>query len=320
MSAGTDRPAGRDAARRNGVAAALRSAWQWPAFYASLFVLGSVLLGWSLLAFCIRHLVPKARGRRIGRRFVSRLYRTCFAVTDRLGLLKVDATALDVIDPAEAMIIAPNHPSVLDALILISRLEALGCIMKASVLDNLLLGAGARLAGYIRNDGPKRMLRLSAADLKAGGQLIIFPEGTRTLVAPVNEFKCGFAAIARMARVPIQTVIIETDTPYTSKGWPVLRKPARLPMHFRVRLGERFMVNQEVDRFVDGLRRYFVAELAGAELGALWPGSGDAAGDRAANPRAPVDESSSPCPLAGSSIGIEPTQAAFLGGGRGLHR
>ena len=29
--------------------------------------------------------------------------------------------------------------------------------MKASVLDNVLLGAGAKLAGYIRNDGPKRM-------------------------------------------------------------------------------------------------------------------------------------------------------------------
>ena len=157
MSAAPERP-GPDATRSGGVPAVLRALWQWPAFYGSLFALGFVQLVWSAMAFTIRHLVPEARGKVIGRRFVSRLYRTCFAVTGRLGLLKVDATALDAIDPTEGMIFAPNHPSVLDALILISRLEALGCIMKASVQDNLLLGAGARLAGYIRNDGPKRML------------------------------------------------------------------------------------------------------------------------------------------------------------------
>ncbi len=242
----------------------------YPAFYLTLLVLGVVQLCWSVIAFAIRHSVCEATGTRIGRSFVSRLYRYCFRLTGWIGLLKVDATALDAIDPNEAMIIAPNHPSVLDALILISRLEKLNCIMKASVLDNLLLGAGARLAGYIRNDGPKRMLRLSSMDLKQGGQLIIFPEGTRTVAAPVNEFKCGFAAMARIAGVPIQTVIIETDTPYLSKGWSILRKPKHLPMRFRVRLGERFEVDQDVNAFVDGLHGYFARELADVQLGELW--------------------------------------------------
>ena len=184
--------------------------------------------------------------------------------------MHVDATALDAIDPREGMVIAPNHPSVIDALILISRLEKLNCIMKASVLDNVFLGAGARLAGYIRNDGAKRLLRLSAADLKRGGQLIIFPEGTRTLAAPVNPFKCGFAAMARMASVPIQTVIIETDTPFLSKGWSILRPPPRFPMTFHARLGQRFEVDGRVDSFVADLQRYFATELVGAQLGDLW--------------------------------------------------
>jgi len=250
--------------------ALLRNCYAVPAFYLTLLTLGIVQLCWSVIAFAIRHAVSEATGLRIGRLFVSRLYRSCFRVTGVLGLLRVDASALDAIDPNEALIIAPNHPSVLDALILISRLEKLNCIMKASVLDNVLLGAGARLAGYIRNDGPKRMLRLSALDLKQGGQLIIFPEGTRTIAAPVNAFKCGFAAMARIAGVPIQTVFIETDTPYLSKGWSILKKPKRLPMTFRVRLGERFEVDQDVNGSVDAMHRYFVAELAGAQLGELW--------------------------------------------------
>ncbi|MGI9026972.1 MAG: lysophospholipid acyltransferase family protein [Burkholderiaceae bacterium] len=247
----------------------LRIPYDWFAFYLSLLLLGSIQLAWAFIAFVIRQLVTHARGRVIGRRFISGLYRNFFRWTEALGILVVDARALDAIDQRQPMIIAPNHPSVLDALILISRLDNLNCIMKASVLDNILLGAGARLAAYIRNDAPKSMLRLAAADLKQGGQVIIFPEGTRTVAAPVNDFKFGFAAIAKSAGVPVQTVIIETDTPFLAKGWPVLKKPARFPMKFRVRLGESFEVGEDVNAFVQDLRGYFVHELAGAELGDL---------------------------------------------------
>ena len=294
-----------------GLVKGLCALYQWPTFYVLLVVLGVVQLCWSVIAFLIRHAVSEAVGRRIGRWFVSRLYRYCFRLTGWLGMLHVDATALDALDAEEAMIIAPNHPSVMDALILISRLEKLNCIMKASVLDNVLLGAGARLAGYIRNDGPKRMLRLSAADLKQGGQLIIFPEGTRTVAAPVNDFKCGFAAMARIAGVPIQTVIIETDTPYLSKGWSILKKPARLPMRFHVRLGRRFEVDREVNAFVDQLQRYFVSELADAQLGDLWNAQPE--------PSA-VAPSDTPTAPAQSPRGLDRPRSAFDAGNGALRR
>ena len=249
----------------------LRACYQWPMFYCVLVLLGSVQLAWSAIALVILYVVPRSRSERIGRRFVSLLFRTLFRVTRFVGLMQVDAEALDAIDPDEALVIAPNHPSVMDALILISRLDNLSCIMKASVLDNIFLGSASRLAGYIRNDGPKRMLRLASEHLKQGGQLIIFPEGTRTLAAPVNEFKCGFAAMARIASVPVQTVFIETDTPYLSKGWPALKKPKHLPMRFRARLGKRFEVatGTDVHVFVADLRQYFIDELADAQLGEL---------------------------------------------------
>ncbi len=262
------------------------------AFYFVVLLLGTVQLGWFVPAFLIRHAVSPERGRRIGRRVISSVFRRYFDLTRLCGVLEVDCDAVDAIDPHEALIIAPNHPSGLDALILISRLPYLNCIMKASMLDNILLGAGSRLAGYIRNDGPRRMFRLSTEDLKAGGQLIIFPEATRTVAAPVNAFKGGFASMAKVAGVPIQTVIVETDTPFLAKGWSVMRKPPRLPMRYRVRLGRRFdvPVDAHVASFVAELRDYFIAELDGAQLGDLWdverapdakpsPPVGDARGD-----------------------------------------
>ena len=254
----------------------LRLPFDLMAFYFSLFVLGVSCLSWCGVAFCLRRFVSRARGRVIGRRAISRVFRWFFKFTAALGVLRVELDGIAAIDQSEPLIIAPNHPSVIDALMIISRLDHLNCIMKASLLDNVFLGAGIRLAGYVRNDGPKRMLRLAAADLRRGGQVIIFPEGTRTVEAPVNEFKGGFASIARAARVPVQTVLIETNTPYLGKGWPVLKKPPTFPMVFRARLGQRFEVDADADAaaFAHMLRAYFRRELADAELGDLQPEPG----------------------------------------------
>ena len=147
-------------------------------------------------------------------------------------------------------------------------------------------------------------MRLSSADLRHGGQLIIFPEGTRTVTAPVNDFKCGFAAMARIASVPIQTVIIETDTPFMSKGWSILRKPPHLPMRFHVRLGRRFEVGGDVNAFVRSLRDYFVEELADAQLGDLW----HARPESSVGPTPGPTSSASP---GGSTMGLDRRRPAF---------
>ena len=102
------------------------------------------------------------------------------------------------------LVVVANHPSMLDALILVARLPRSACIMKASLMRNPFLGAGARLARYIRNDSPRGMIRLAVDDLKRGGQLVIFPEGTRTTTAPVNSFRPGVTLIAKSAEMAVK--------------------------------------------------------------------------------------------------------------------
>jgi Tat protein secretion system quality control protein TatD with DNase activity len=63
-----------------------------------------------------------------------------------------------------------------------------------------------------------------------------------------------------MAKVPIQTVIIETDSPYLSKGWPIWRAPP-FPMVFRVRLGQRFQHEADHPGQLKRLEAYFESEL-----------------------------------------------------------
>ncbi len=93
--------------------------------------------------------------------------------------------------------------------------------MKADIVDNIFLGAGARLAGYIRNDTQLNMIRQAVAELASGSHLLLFPEGTRTSRWPINPCTPAAALIARRARAPIQTLFIESGSAYLGKGWPL---------------------------------------------------------------------------------------------------
>ncbi len=73
-----------------------------------------------------------------------------------------------------------NHPSLLDVVLIISRIKRLNCIVKASLSKNIFLFAAIKASGYILNDDEEKLLKQSEAVLLRGEALLIFPEGTRT--------------------------------------------------------------------------------------------------------------------------------------------
>jgi 1-acyl-sn-glycerol-3-phosphate acyltransferase len=244
----------------------LRALAQYPLFYFGLLLLGGMCLGWCLYAWVKRPFLSPQAGRALGRAGISKGFAIYFNVSNRLGLTRFELDELDALNGQPSMILAANHPTFLDAVFLISRLKNVGCIMKADVVDNPFLGAGARLAQFIRNDNVSSMFRLSVQDLQAGSHLLVFPEGTRTVQRPVNDFKWGFAYIAKSAQVPVQTIFIENDSAFLTKGWPIHHKPPRFPMVYRARLGKRIMPSDDPRQFARDLQHYFERELATAEL------------------------------------------------------
>ncbi len=230
-------------------------------FAALIGLLGAMSLGWNLLAPFLALLLTRRAGARLGRAAISWIYRTLWHTAQALGMMRVEAEALDTLRAIPGgLIVAANHPTMLDALIVVSRLPRGVCVMKAELLRNIFLGTGARLARYIRNDTGRALVRDAVASLKEGGQLVLFPEGTRTVREPVNAFKPGITLIAHLANVPIQTVIIETDSQYLTKGWPLLRPPP-VPVGIRVRLGARFEPDADHRAMLRRLEGYFASEL-----------------------------------------------------------
>lgn len=242
------------------IAAGLRSLYEYAVLYVSLALFGMAGLAYTLIGGVLYLLLPRRFGARVGRRMMTGIFRLYIAFIENTGLFKCDLSALDALSSDEAVIIAPNHPGLIDVVLVGSRLNNIVCIMKADIQDNIMFGGGARLAGYIRNDPIGNMVRTSITELKQGCQLLIFPEGTRTTAQPVNEFKSAFALIARKAGVPVQTVFIGYSSAFLGKGWPLWKKP-QFPLTIQVKLGERFEVSGDTKSFVVDLEKYFREQL-----------------------------------------------------------
>ena len=228
--------------------------------YLGLFWLGLLCLGWAPIAALLHPVLPRRWGRILGRRVVMSAFRFYLASLSISHRCHFDLSALDTLRDEAPLIIAPNHPCLLDAIMVISRLPNVACVMKADLMNNIFLGAGARLAYYIRSEPLRSMIRLAVEDFQHGSHLLLFPEGTRTTQDPVNPLKGSIALIAQQAQVRVQTVLIETDSHYLSKGWSLFRKPA-MPIAYRVRLGKCFDAPQNTQQFMAELEAYFAHEL-----------------------------------------------------------
>jgi 1-acyl-sn-glycerol-3-phosphate acyltransferase len=241
----------------------LRILYESVAQYSSLALLGIICLTWSLVALPLYFILPRRLGTKVGRAGITygfRLYAWSLSITHTYRL---DLSAIDTLRGGPALILAPNHPSLIDALLILTRHTNLVCVMKSQLMKNVFLGSGSRLARYVRNDSSRQMVKESVAHLKEGGVLLLFPEGTRSTRQPINALVGSVGLIAKHAQVPVQTLIIETDSPFLSKGWPLFKR-ARLPILYRVRLGRRFDPPADVGAFTAQLDQYYRQELKDA--------------------------------------------------------
>jgi 1-acyl-sn-glycerol-3-phosphate acyltransferase len=246
----------------------LKIVYEYFALYSSLTLLGLICLAWSVFALPLFFLLPPRAGTAIGRRGIMmgfRIYAWSLAVT---RVYRLDIRDIDSLKGGPPLILAPNHPCLIDALLILTRHPNIVCVMKSALMRNLFLGSGSRLARYIRNDSSRQMVKESVAQLRDGAILLLFPEGTRTISGPINCLVGSVGLIAKHANVPVQTLVIETDSPFLSKGWPLFRRPA-LPITYRVRLGKRFDPPSDVEAFTTELDRYYRQALQGA-LQARW--------------------------------------------------
>ena len=161
---------------------------------------------------------------RIARHVVWRWFRLFVGIIREAGLVRVEVKNAERLN-RPGLIVAANHPSLIDVVCLISLIPEATTIVKAALLQNWFTAPPIRAAGYATNDLGPEALKLLEADLRRGAVFVVFPEGTRT---PVNlppgerpRMHRGAAALALHAKRPITPVRITANPRWLTKdrGW-----------------------------------------------------------------------------------------------------
>ena len=118
-----------------------------------------------------------------------------------------------------------NHPTLIDATLILARLKNAVCIFKPRLLRNPIIAPAALLAGYIASNR-RDALRVAAAQVRTGCSLLLFPEGTRTAEGhSLNPLKPGFSLIARQANASVHVLRLRSSPGLLPRGCAWWRLP-----------------------------------------------------------------------------------------------
>lgn len=218
----------------------LRQAWLALVLVLSMayWAVGGLLF--VLAGLVLAPVLPLEQSRALGQWLLQAAFRGFLLLLRVCGVYECEFFGFDALHGVTGgLIIAPNHPALWDAVLIISNIHGLRCILKASLLHNPFLRGGAKLAGFIPNKPAHKMLQQSIEALRQGDRLLFFPEGTRTRKHAdcINSFQGGIGIIATQSSAPVWPVFITTNNDYLCKGWPLWRLPDR-KIKLRVTLGE----------------------------------------------------------------------------------
>jgi 1-acyl-sn-glycerol-3-phosphate acyltransferase len=224
----------------------------------------------ALLSRCFGTRIPSSTGQTI----IRGLFKGWLWFSCRIGVFEIEFPEAEKLQHLRGTVLAPNHPSLIDAVIILSVVPHTVCIMRANLIESPFLGGAARLAGFVPNDKGPALIRRGMEKLEGGENLLIFPEGTRTSTLAINPFKNGFALIAKKTGASIQTVLIERRGRYLSKGVSLF-SPGRIPFRFRLRLGQLIRADsgESAQQLAARLEEYFRGRLenTGEDLRILDP-------------------------------------------------
>ena len=149
-------------------------------------------------------------------------------IMQNLGVITLEVRGAERLGRGGQLIL-PNHPSLIDVVILISLLRQTNCIVKEALWQNPFIRGPVVGAGYIKNCAGPELIEASVRALERGENLIVFPEGTRSVPNEPFRLQRGAATIAVRAKCIVTPVIITVSTPFLTKGEKWYRVPPVRP-------------------------------------------------------------------------------------------
>ena len=186
----------------------------------ALFGLGGIAL--PVFVFPLLRCLPGSREQWQLRcqRAVHEVFRVYVAVIEAIGVVRMRVTAGEELRRPGQLVVA-NHPTLLDAVFLISLMPQADCVAKQATWSNPFMRGVVRATGYLSNDLGSELVEACAERLAAGRSVLLFPEGTRSPKGGLGPFQRGAAHVALRAGRPLRTVLLTCDPPglYRHRRW-----------------------------------------------------------------------------------------------------
>jgi len=192
----------------------------------AVFGLGGLalrLLVFPLLQIGVRN---AARRRVLVRLLVQRSFAGFIQMMRFLGVLRYEIHGRERLQ-REGLLVLANHPTLLDVVFLIAQIPNADCIVKSALLRNPFMRGPVLAAGYVFNDTGSGLIEDCVAAVRHGGNLVIFPEGTRTRRGKPLRLQRGAAHVALRGGFNITPVRICCEPMSLGKGEKWYRVPPR---------------------------------------------------------------------------------------------
>lgn len=204
------------------------------------FGMGGLMLG--LTAFPLLSLLVRQPERRVrwSRELVRRTFATFVWMMRAGGIVDTRIVGAERLQRRGLLVLA-SHPTLVDVVALISVIGNADCVVKAALARNPFMRWPVRACNFILNSGGPELLDDCRVSLQAGGNLVIFPEGTRSRPGEPLQLQRGAAQLALRAGVNVTPVRIRCEPLGLTKGRPWWRTNDR-PMRLTLEVGEDIAV------------------------------------------------------------------------------
>ena len=185
----------------------------------AVFGIGGIVL--AVIAFPAISLFVRDSARRVvlAQRVVHGAFRVFVWFMVIMGVIRLEAKGVETLRNDRGVLIAANHPSLLDVVLPMSLLDRAQCVVKHQIWNNPFMRGVVKTTNYIRNDDdPEKLVADCSRLLAEGNNLIIFPEGSRTVTGRPLRLQRGVVNIAVRSKTLIRLVTISCVPPMLRKG------------------------------------------------------------------------------------------------------
>lgn len=171
-------------------------------------------IGAIILVYIIIPIIGKNRAQLA----ISHSFSFFIFIMESFGVMKAEFKNFEKLQNDHGCLIISNHPTLLDYVLIVSKLKKCNTIVKEKLWQNIFLKKIVQLANYISNEKVEQLFPLLQNSLNAGENILIFPEGTRTTINKPLKLKRGAAQISIRLGIPIRVIKIECKPITLTKG------------------------------------------------------------------------------------------------------